>query len=314
MAVNAPAAPAARPRQVHRVRRHQWGAVLWSAARTPRGAIGLGLASFVVLVAVIGPFVASNQPDALVTLAFGKPSGQFLLGGDFLGRDVLSRVLNGGWVLLIMAACATAIGLVAGAAAGVSAAYLRGVSDGLIMRAVDVLLSFPQLVFALLLLSLLGPKLWLITIAVGVSHAPQVARVLRSATLDVSERDFVKAAELQGMRPAKVMWKEILPNLVSPLMVEAGLRLTYSIVIMAGLAFLGFGQEPPTATWGTMINENREGLSLNPWAVIAPALLIALLTIGTNTFTDAFARVAIGVDRRPEEAALIDDLGQEPGE
>jgi peptide/nickel transport system permease protein len=283
--------------------------VLLATVRTPRGMIGLGLASFVVLVAVIGPFVAPNPPDALATLAFGKPSGQFPLGGDFLGRDVLSRVLAGGWVLLIMAACATALGIVGGAAAGVSAAYLRGPSDGIIMRAVDVILAFPQLVFALLLLSLLGPKLWLITIAVGVSHAPQVARVLRSATLDLSERDFVKAAELQGLRPARVIWKEILPNLVSPLMVEAGLRLTYSIVIMAGLAFLGFGQPPPASNWGTMINENREGLSVNPWAVIVPALLIALLTIGTNTFTDAFARVAIGVDRRPEEAALIDDLG-----
>jgi peptide/nickel transport system permease protein len=311
MAVNAPAAPAAQPRHVQPIRRHQWASVLWSAARTPRGAIGLGLALFVVLIAVIGPFVAPYSSAGLVTLAFAKPSGQFLLGGDFLGRDVLSRVLDGGWVLLIMAAGATALGIAGGAAAGVSAAYLRGASDGIIMRAVDVFLSFPQLVFALLLLSLLGPKLWLITIAVGVSHAPQVARVLRSATLDLSERDFVKAAELQGMRPAKVMWKEILPNLVSPLMVEAGLRLTYSIVIMAGLAFLGFGQPPPAASWGTMINENREGLSLNPWGVVVPALLIALLTIGTNTFTDAFARVAIGVDRRPEEAALIDDLGQE---
>jgi peptide/nickel transport system permease protein len=173
MAVNAPAAPAARSQQIQRIRRHQWWSVLASAARTPRGAIGLGLASFVVLVAIIGPFVAPNPPDALVTLAFGKPSGQFLLGGDFLGRDVLSRVLDGGWVLLIMAACATALGIVGGAAAGVSAAYLRGVSDGIIMRAVDVILSFPQLVFALLLLSLLGPKLWLITIAVGVSHAPR---------------------------------------------------------------------------------------------------------------------------------------------
>jgi peptide/nickel transport system permease protein len=314
MAVNVPAAPAAQPQQNQRVRRHQWGSVLWSAARTPRGTVGLGLASFVVLVAVIGPFAAPNPPDALVTHVFGKPSGQFLLGGDVLGRDVLSRVLTGGRVLLIMAACATALGIIGGAAAGVSAAYLRGASDGIIMRAVDVILSFPQIVFALLLLSLLGPKLWLITIAVGVSHAPQVARVLRSATLDLSERDFVKAAELQGMRPAKIMRKEILPNLVSPLMVEAGLRLTYSIVIIAGLAFLGFGQPPPAANWGTMINENRDGLSLNPWAVIVPALLIAVLTIGTNTFTDAFARVTIGVDRRPEEAALIEDLGQEPGE
>jgi peptide/nickel transport system permease protein len=316
MAVNAPAAtPAAGtpPEKVRRIRRHQWGSVLWATAHTPRGAIGLGLASFVVLVAVIGPFVAPYAQDALLTLPFGKPSGQYLLGGDFLGRDVLSRVLNGGWVVLIMAGCATAIGIVGGAAAGMSAAYLRGRSDGIIMRTVDVILAFPQLVFALLLLSLLGPKLWLITVAVGVSHAPQVARVIRSATLDLTERDFVKVAELQGMRPAKVMAKEILPNLVSPLMVEAGLRLTYSIVIISGLAFLGFGQAPPASNWGLMINENRIGLSLNPWSVIVPAALIALLTIGTNTFTDAFARVTIGVDRRPEEAALIDDLGQEAG-
>jgi peptide/nickel transport system permease protein len=306
VAVNTPAAPVAPQLTARPVRRPQWATAVWSAARTPRGAIGLGLTTFVVLVAAFGPLVAPNPPDGLVTLPFGEPSGQYLLGGDFLGRDVLSRVLEGGWVLLIMASCATAIGIAGGAAAGVSAAYLRGAGDGLIMRAADVLLSFPQIVFALLLMSLLGPKLWLITVAVGVSHAPQVARVLRSAALDLCERDFVKAAELQGMRPAKVIFQEILPNLVSPLMVEAGLRLTYSIVIMAGLAFLGFGQPPPTANWGTMINENRDGLSLNPWAVVVPALLIALLTIGTNTFTDAVARVAIGVDRRPQEAALVE--------
>jgi peptide/nickel transport system permease protein len=289
--------------------RHPWLSLLWWALRTPRGVLGFVLAALVVLTAVIGPFVSPNGPTDLVTLTFGKPSGQFLLGGDTLGRDVLARVLNGGWVLLITAACATLIGVAGGAAAGVSAAYLRGVSDGVIMRTADVILAFPQIVFALLLVSLLGPKLWLITLTVGVSHAPQVARVLRSATLDVAERDFVKAAELQGMSRVKVMRREILPNLVSPLMVEAGLRLTYSIVIMAGLAFLGFGQAPPAANWGTMINENRDGLSVNPWAVVVPVLLIAVLTIGTNMFTDAFARVAIGVDRRPEETALIDDIG-----
>jgi peptide/nickel transport system permease protein len=294
-----------------RTGRHPWLSVLWSAARTPRGAAGLTMALLVVLVAVIGPVVSPHSPNALVTLTFAKPSSQFPLGGDFLGRDVLSRVLNGGWLLLLMAAAATAIGIVVGAAAGISAAYLRGARDGIIMRTVDVILAFPQLVFALLLLSLLGPKLWLIVLAVGLSHAPAVARVLRSATLDIAERDYVKVAELQAMRPAKVMTKEILPNLITPLMVEAGLRLTYSIVIIAGLAFLGFGQPPPAANWGTMINENRIGLQLNPWAVIVPAALIALLTIGTNTFTDAVARVTIGVDRRPEEAALLDDLGPE---
>jgi len=306
-----PAATPGAPPPAAMTGRHPWLSVLWSAARTPRGAAGLTMTLLVVLVAIIGPAVSPHSPNALVTLTFAKPSGQFPLGGDFLGRDVLSRVLNGGWLLLLMALAATAIGIVAGAAAGMAAAYLRGASDGIIMRTVDVILAFPQLVFALLLLSLLGPKLWLIVLAVGLSHAPAVARVIRSATLDIAERDYVKVVELQGMRPAKVMVKEILPNLITPLMVEAGLRLTYSIVIIAGLAFLGFGQPPPTANWGTMINENRIGLQLNPWAVIAPAVLIALLTVGTNTYTDAVARVTIGVDRRPEEAALVDDLGPE---
>jgi len=300
--------PAARPAPAT-VRRHQWLATLRTVVRTPRGAIGLGLALSVTLLAAIGPAIAPRSPTALLTVPFAKPSSQFPLGSDFLVRDVLSRVLAGGWVLLVMAVAATALGIIVGAAAGISAAYLRGWTDSFIMRTVDVILAFPQLVFALLLVSVIGPKLWLIVLAVGLSHAPQVARVLRSATLEISERDYVKAVELQGMRPPKVMRQEILPNLISPLMVETGLRLTYSIVIMAGLAFLGFGQQPPAANWGSMINENRIGLTLNPWAVIAPALLIALLTIGTNTFTDAVARVTIGVDRRPEEAALVDDLG-----
>lgn len=308
MAVAAPSVTGTSPRGESRMARHPWLSATWTAARTPRGAIGVGLAGAVVLLAIIGPFVSPHSPDALLTLTFAKPSGQFPLGSDFLGRDVLARVLNGGWALLLMAALATALGIVGGAAAGISAAYLRGRRDGLIMRTVDVILAFPQLVFALLLVSVLGARVWLIVLAVGLSHAPQVARVIRSATLDISERDYVKVAELQGMRPRKIMTSEILPNLVSPLMVETGLRLTYSIVIMAGLSFLGFGQQPPAANWGLMINENRTGLPLNPWAVIVPAALIALLTIGTNTFTDAFARVAIGIDRRPEESALIDEL------
>ena len=304
----APAQPGA-----ERIRRHQWLAVLGQAVRTPRGGTGLGLVSFVVAIAVIGPFVAPHSPDALLTVPFAKPSGSFPFGSDFLGRDVLSRVLGGGWLLLLMAVAATVIGIAVGTAAGVSAAYLRGRTDGLIMRTVDVILAFPQLVFALLLLSILGAKLWLIVLAVGLTHAPAVARVLRSATLDISERDYVKVAELQGMRPAAVMAREILPGLSTPLMVEAGLRLTYSIIVMAGLAFLGFGQAPPAANWGTMINENRAGLALNPWAVIIPALVIALLTIGTNVLTDAVGRVALGVDRRPEEAVLVDDLSPAEG-
>lgn len=288
--------------KIARVRRREWISVLSRAARTPRGAIGLTLAGFVVLVACVGPAVAPHSSTAFITAPFGSPSRTALLGGDTLGRDVLSRVLDGGWVLMIMAGTATGLGVALGSAAGVAAAYLRGWVDSVVMRSADVLLSFPQLVLALLLVSIAGPKLWLIVLAVALAHAPQVARVLRSAALDVTERDHVKAIEVLGVSPWRVMTKEVLPNLVTPLMVEIGLRLTYSIIIIAGLSFLGFGVQPPAANWGLMINENQSGLPQNPWGVVVPVILIALLTVGTNTFTDAVARVAVGVGRRSEDA------------
>jgi peptide/nickel transport system permease protein len=295
-----------------RLRRREWLHNLGRAARTPRGAVGLALVTFVGLVAAIGPFVAPDSSTSFETVPFAQPSKSFLLGGDVLGRDVLSRVLDGGWQLLLMALAATIFGVAVGAIAGISAAYLKGAADGLIMRTVDVVLAFPQLVFALLLVSIVGPKVWIIVLAVGLSHAPQVARVLRSAALDVSESDFVKVVELQGVSSTRVMTGEVLPNLVTPLMVEAGLRLTYSIVIMAGLSFLGFGIAPPAPNWGTMINENQVGLASNIWGVVAPVLLIVCLTIGTNIFTDAFTRVSLGIGRSERVDVLESELGVDP--
>jgi peptide/nickel transport system permease protein len=294
----------AAPRTASSSSRREWLVILRRAVRSRRGAIGLSIAGFVVLVAVIGPLLAPHSATAPVTETFATPSSSAPLGGDVLGRDVLSRVLDGGWKLLAIAAAATALGVAAGVALGIAAAYYGRWTDGVIMRIVDVFLAFPQLVFALLLVSVLGPKIWLIIIAVGISHAPQVARVIRSVALDVCERDYVKAVELMDTPGRKVMAGEILPNLMSVVMVELGLRFTYSILIIAGLSFLGFGIQPPAANWGLMINENRIGLVVNPWAVIVPAGLIALLTIGLNTFTDAIARASLGVDRPAEEMVM----------
>jgi peptide/nickel transport system permease protein len=265
----------------------------------------------VVLVAVIGPAIAPYSSTEFVTKPFARASGAALLGGDTLGRDVLSRTLDGGWELLLMAAVATALGVAAGAACGVVAAYAGGWVDSVIMRAVDVILAFPQLVFALLLVSVLGPKIWLIVLAVAISHAPQVARVTRAAALDISERDFVKAMQILGIPGRRIIRRDVLPNLTSVLMVEIGLRLTYSILVIAGLSFLGFGLQPPAASWGLMINENRVGLIANPWGVLMPAILIALLTIGTNTFTDAVARASLGVGRRSTEPDPLVELAVE---
>jgi peptide/nickel transport system permease protein len=275
-------------------RSHPILALLAGGLRVARGRVGIVLVFLVVLIAALGPTLAPHDPGAFVTSPFAHPSGTVPLGGDQLGRDVLSRVLAGGWVLLVMSAAATFVGIVVGAAGGISAAYLRGYSDNIIMRIVDIMLAFPQIVLALLFIAVFGPKLWLIVIVVGASQAPQTARVLRAAALDITERDFVKAAEVIGIPRTRIMFSVILPNLLSPLMVEIGLRLTYSMIIIAGMAYLGFGQAPPAPSWGIMVQENSVGLSINPWGVAAPAILIALLTIGVNLFTDSIAMAKPG--------------------
>lgn len=289
------------------LRAPRWASVIGDAFATTRGRVGAALVTFVVLTAAVGPALAPDSPTAFSTTPFASPSAHNLLGGDTLGRDVLSRVLQGGWQVLLMAAIATALGVAVGAAIGIAAAFRSGLPDTLLMRAVDILLAFPQLVFALLLVSIVGPKVWLIVLAVAIAHAPQVARVIRSAALDVCERDFVKSAELIAIPPWRVMSGEILPNLTSPLMVETGLRLTYSIILISGLSFLGFGLQPPSPNWGAMINENRIGLVSNPWAVIVPTVLLAVLTVGMNTFTDAVARASLGVES-PGTATAADPV------
>jgi peptide/nickel transport system permease protein len=273
------------------------GALLSDALGTTRGRIGASLVLLVMLIALLGPLFAPHSPTALsnASVPFEAPNAHFLLGTDFLGRDVLSRVLHGGWLLLLAALAATCLGVGLGTGVGVLAAFEGGWVEAILLRAMDVLLAFPSLVLALLLVSLAGPSLGLIIAAVALSHMPQVARVVYSASLDVCERDFMASAELVALPRRKMLLSELVPNLSSLLMVEFGLRMTFSIVLMAGLSFLGLGFQPPAANWGTMINENRIGMTSNPWAVLAPVLMIALLTVGLNTFTDAIARAAIGV-------------------
>lgn len=268
--------------------------MLSAAIRTRRGMVGAFLALVVVLIGFIGPLV-SPSPLAFTTSPFAPPGGSNgLLGGDDLGRDVLARILSGGWALLLMAIGTTVIAVLLGAVAGVTAAYRRGVVDTAIMRLADVILAIPQLVFALVILSMIGPKWWLIVLAVAAAQAPQVARVMRAAAQDVCERDFVKVVAAWGVPPRTVIRRHVLPSLLTALMVEFGLRLSFSIVLIAGLNYLGLGTQPPLPNWGVMISENQVGLASNPWGVLAPAILLGVLAVGTNMFTDAVARVNVG--------------------
>lgn len=256
-----------------------------------QGRIGLTLTAIVVLLAFCGPLLLPWATGSTATEFVVKPFSAYgIFGTDNLGRSVLSRFLAGGFTLIIYSVLATALGMVLGAAVGMLAAYVGGRFDAIIMRLNDVLLAIPQLVFALLAITVLGPQGWVLITVIGITHAPRIARVARSATLGVINEDYILAAEMYAMPRTKLLVRELLPNITGPLSVEAGLRLTYSIGAIASLSFLGLGLQPPAADWGLMINENRIALSIQPWGVLLPVIAIALLTIGTNLLADSFAR------------------------
>lgn len=260
------------------------------AFQQKRLVVGLAITALVALFALLGPALAPNGENEVVGIPF-SPQGVF--GTDYLGHDVLSRLMHGGTQILLIALLATLFGMVVGIAIGVVAAYSGGWWDEVIMRANDVLLAFPQILLALLVLTAVNqPSAWMIIILVGISHAPRVARVARGVALGIVSRDFVHSAEALGEKRTRVIVAEVLPNMNAPLLAEAGLRLTYSIGLVAALGFLGFSTDPGAANWGQMINENRLAMSTQGWAVVAPVLIIGLFTVGTNLMADGIAQAS----------------------
>ncbi|PZP32177.1 MAG: peptide ABC transporter permease [Kocuria rhizophila] len=239
----------------------------------PEAKFGLVLTGLVLLVAIAGPFVVPAWTGYGPTSYAGKPFQYDIFGTDNLGRDVLSRFLEGGWRLLLYSALATVLGVGLGTVLGMLAAFRGGWLDSAIMRTGDVLLAIPQLVFAMLAITVLGPQGWVLVVVIGITHAPRVARVIRSATSGVVAEDYVLASQMYAVPQWKILGRDVVPNIMGPLMVEMGLRMTYSIGAVASLSFLGLGMQPPTADWGLMINENRIALALQPWGPWAPTSL-----------------------------------------
>ena len=253
--------------------------------------VGLVITGVIVLLAVVGPWLAPYGENEIVGKPFTMEGS--LLGTDYLGQDVWSRLLSGGRSILLISLLATALGMVLGIVIGVVAAYAGGWLDEAIMRLNDVALAFPQILLALLVLTAVDqPSWWMIVLLVGASHAPRVARLARGVALGIVSRDFVIAAEALGESRLRVIMAEVLPNMNAPLLAEAGLRLTYSIGIVAGIGFLGFATNPGAADWGQMINENRLALLVQPWGVLAPVIIIGIFTVGTNLMADGIAQLA----------------------
>ena len=260
------------------------------AMKQKRFVVGLTITLLLVAFVIFAPYFAPYGENEVAGPPF---SDEGLLGTDYLGSDVLSRVMYGGRSILVIAVFGTLLGMVLGIAIGVVAAYGGGWWDEVLMRFNDVVLSFPQILLALLVLTAIEqPTAWILIVLVGVSHAPRVARLARGVALGIVSRDFVIAAEALGEKRTRVIMAEVLPNMNAPLLAEAGLRLTYSIGLVGSLGFLGFSADPGAANWGQMIQENRLGLATQPWAVLAPVLIIAIFCIGTNLMADGIAQVA----------------------
>ncbi len=264
-----------------------------------RTRIGVLFVLVLVAIAILGPWIAPHDADEFVAVPFSRPgqNGAGILGSDYLGQDVLSRFLYGGRSILISASAATAVGLFIGIAIGLVAAYARNALDDVLMRAMDVIMAFPQIMLALVAVSLIGAGYGIIIAAIALTTAPRVARVTRGAALPVVERDFVAATESMGLSRLRILTGELFPSILGPIMVEATLRLTYSISVIAALAYLGLAPDPNGANWGSMIQQNQLALATQPWGALAPILAIALLTMGTGLIGDGIARTAAGIDR-----------------
>jgi ABC-type dipeptide/oligopeptide/nickel transport system permease subunit len=254
------------------------------------GRIGTGLVLAVVLVAVLGPLLAPHSPTEIGLAAPGSgPSSALPLGTDLLGRDVFSRFLNGGRSLIVLSLLATLLGFTVGAALGVLSGYRGGWFDVLAVRLMDILLSLPPLLMIMLFVVAFGSSTTVLVCVVAFFFVPRVGRIVRGATLSVRTEEYIESARARGEGTTAILLREVLPNISGTLLAEFSLRFTYTIIFISTLNFLGLGVQPPSSDWGLMISEGRVLLSQSPLVVLAPAVAIAALAIGTNLISDQVA-------------------------
>lgn len=255
--------------------------------RTPQGAIGLVVVLLVLIAVVFGPMLAPHDPESLAPLARYKgPSMNFWLGTDQYGRDIFSRLLIGARATVTMAVLATVAGTLAGALIGTTSAFLGGRADEIIMRTIDAVMSIPSLLFALLIVNLLGSSTVNALVAVAIAFAPSMARITRSVALAVRKQDYINAAIARGESSFYVVLHEMLPNVVAPIIVEMTIRISFAVMLFATLSFLGLGAQPPAAEWGLMISEARRYMHLSAGILIWPSVAIAIVAIGFNLLGD----------------------------
>ena len=270
---------------------------------TSAGRIGLSIVLLHLFLALVGPSLAPYSPTEfqrpLSENQLVPPSMKFWLGTDQFARDVFSRLMSGATSIIGLSVAGTALGITLGTVIGMSSGYKGGRVDEIVMRIVDGMYAFPTLLLALLVLTTLGPSKVNIILTIGFAFTAGPARVMRSTTLSLKNMEFVHSARLRGERAPYIIFREILPNVVPVLSVEATVRLSYAILTVASLGFLGLGVQPPSPDWGLTIAESRQFLASAPWIALAPAVAVASLVVGVNLLADGL-RQARGLPQKGE--------------
>ena len=256
---------------------------LW---RRKTAVLGLLLAAGVLAGAALAPVLAPADPLAMSPRRFALPSALSWFGTDQFGRDLLSRLLFGARVSMSVSFCAVALASLIGGTVGLLAGFFEGKLDLVLMRGVDILMAFPTLLLALAVVATFGASLGHLVLAITLAYIPIFSRIVRGSVLSVKQNDFIAASRALGAGDVRLMLREILPNVLAPVIVQATFNLSTAIMIEAALSFLGLGVQPPAASWGSMLSEARGFMELDPWLAIAPGIAITTAVLGFNLFGD----------------------------
>jgi len=265
------------------------GRLPWSAR------IGLLILFFFAMCILFAPWIAPYGESQIVGDVWEPIGGTFLFGTDQIGRDLLSRLVYGARNTISLALLTTALSFLFGSLMGFLAATMRGWVDQVLSRFVDIIISIPTLIFALIVLSAVGTAIPVLVTVIGIVYAMPVYRIARAVAMDIEIMDYVEAARLRGEGLWWIMWREILPNALTPLAAEFGLRFCFVFLLISGLSFLGLGLQPPLADWGAMVRGNADGIAWGIYHGLIPAGCIALLTISVNLLVDWLVHKASGL-------------------
>ena len=269
-------------------RQDRYLSFLHDIRRNTKAMLGLSIVLGLIVVALLAPLIAPYDPTQIAAGSrLEPPSLQHLFGTDNYGRDIFSRVLFGTRISIYVGLTSVGIAIVFGIPLGLIAGYYGQMVDETVMRLMDAMMSFPPILLALVIMAALGPTLTNVMLALGFVYTPYLARVTRSATLETINEEYIQAAEARGEGDLFILFREVLPNTLAPIIVQASISFAFAILAEASLSFLGMGTQPPTPSWGLMINAGRGYLSDAPWIALFPGIAIGVTVLGLNMFGDA---------------------------